>query len=108
MTDALIRRLRPSQVRELITLLIIIGLVIFFASQIDNYLSGRTFNRITTDFPIIAVVAVGQLLVVLTRNLDLSVGSQVALRSLVDRTGSRPRRPTFTRCCWSPSPWAWA
>ena len=79
MTDALFRRLRPSQVRELITLLIIIGLVIFFATQIDNYLSGRTFNRITTDFPIIAVVAVGQLLVVLTRNLDLSVGSQVAL-----------------------------
>ena len=79
MTDALFRRLRPSQVRELITLLIIVGLVIFFGSQIDGYLSGRTFNRITTDFPIIAVVAVGQLLVVLTRNIDLSVGSQVAL-----------------------------
>jgi rhamnose transport system permease protein len=79
MTDALLRRLRPSQVRELITLLIIIGIVIFFATQIDNYLSGRTFNRISTEFPIIAVVAVGQLLVVLTRNLDLSVGSQVAL-----------------------------
>jgi rhamnose transport system permease protein len=79
MTDALIRRLRPSQVRELITLLIIVGLVLFFGTQIDNYLTGRTFNRITTEFPIIAVVAVGQLLVVLTRNLDLSVGSQVAL-----------------------------
>jgi rhamnose transport system permease protein len=75
MTDALIRRLRPSQVRELITLLIIVGLVLFFGTQIDNYLAGRTFNRITTEFPIIAVVAVGQLLVVLTRNLDLSVGS---------------------------------
>jgi rhamnose transport system permease protein len=79
MTDSLLRRLRPSQVRELITVLIIIGIVLFFATQIDNYLTGRTFNRITTDFPIIAVVAAGQLLVVLTRNLDLSVGSQVAL-----------------------------
>ncbi len=79
MIDSMLRRLRPSQVRELITLIIIIILVLFFSSQIDNYLTGRTFNRITTDFPIIAVVAVGQLLVVLTRNLDLSVGSQVAL-----------------------------
>ncbi len=79
MTTALFRRLQPSQVRELITVLIIIGIVLFFSTQIDNYLSGRTFNRISTDFPIIAVVAVGQLLVVLTRNLDLSVGSQVAM-----------------------------
>jgi rhamnose transport system permease protein len=79
MTDSLLRRLRPSQVREVITVLIIIGIVLFFSTQIDSYLSGRTFNRVSTEFPIIAVVAVGQLLVVLTRNLDLSVGSQVAL-----------------------------
>jgi rhamnose transport system permease protein len=79
MIDALLRRLRPSQVREVITLIIIVVVTLFFSTQIDNYLTGRTFNRITTDFPIIAVVAVGQLLVVLTRNLDLSVGSQVAL-----------------------------
>ncbi|MEA2027014.1 MAG: ABC transporter permease [Chloroflexota bacterium] len=79
MTNALFRRFRPTQIRELITVLIIIGIVLFFATQIDNYLSARTFNRISNDFPIIAVVAVGQLLVVLTRNLDLSVGSQVAV-----------------------------
>ncbi len=77
--NTVLRRLRPSQVRELITLLIIVAIIVFFATQIDNYLTGRTFNRITTEFPIVAVVAVGQLLVVLTRNLDLSVGSQVAL-----------------------------
>lgn len=79
MIDSLLRRLRPSQVREVITVLIIVAIILFFSTQLDNYLTGRTFNRITTDFPIIAVVAVGQLLVVLTRNLDLSVGSQVAL-----------------------------
>jgi rhamnose transport system permease protein len=77
--DSLLRRLRPSQVREVITVLIIVAIILFFSTQLDNYLTGRTFNRISTDFPIIAVVAVGQLLVVLTRNLDLSVGSQVAL-----------------------------
>ena len=74
MIDAVLRRLRPSQVRELTTVVVIIGLVLFFSTQIDNYLSGRTFIRVTTGFPIIAVVAVGMVLVVLTRNLDLSWG----------------------------------
>ena len=39
MTDSLLRRLRPSQVRELITVLIIIAIIVFFATQIDNYLN---------------------------------------------------------------------
>ena len=82
MTDAILRRLRPTQLREIILVLIILGLIIFFATQIDNYLVGRTFNRITTAFPIVAILAVGQVLVVLTRNIDLSVGSQVGLVAL--------------------------
>ena len=79
MSDAILRRIRPSQLRELVLLLVIVAMIAFFAFQVDGYLTGRTFNRITTDFPIIAVVAVGQVLVVLTRNIDLSVGSQVGL-----------------------------
>jgi rhamnose transport system permease protein len=82
MTDAILRRLRPTQIRELILVLIILGLIIFFATQVDNYLTGRTFNRVTTAFPIVAILAVGQVLVVLTRNIDLSVGSQVGLVAL--------------------------
>jgi rhamnose transport system permease protein len=81
-TDAILRRLRPSQLREIILVLIIVALILFFATQVDNYLTGRTFNRITTTFPIIAIVAVGQVLVVLTRNIDLSVGSIVGLVAL--------------------------
>ena len=38
-----------------------------------------TFNRIATSVAIITVVAVGQILVVLTRNIDLLVGSIVGL-----------------------------
>ena len=45
--------------------------------MIDNYYSFRTFNRIAASVAIITVVAVGQTLVVLTRNIDLSVGSIV-------------------------------
>jgi rhamnose transport system permease protein len=53
--------------------------LLFFSTQIENYLSPRFFNRIATDVAIIAVVAVGETLVVLTRNVDLSVGSIVGV-----------------------------
>ena len=45
----------------------------------------RTFIRVTTSLPIVAVVAVGQVLVVLTRNIDLSVGSMVGLVAYMRR-----------------------
>lgn len=71
------QRIRPEQVRELSLLLLIIAAVIFFGSLIDSYYTSRTFNRIASSVAIIAVVAVGQTLVVLTRNIDLSVGAIV-------------------------------
>ena len=43
--EAILRRLRPTQLRELILILIILGLIVFFTTQVDNYLTGRTFNR---------------------------------------------------------------
>jgi rhamnose transport system permease protein len=61
----------------LILLLIILLALLFFSTQIENYFSPRFFNRIATSAAIVAVVAVGQTLVVLTRNIDLSVGSIV-------------------------------
>ena len=76
---ALLRFLRPEQLRELTLVLIIIAVAAFFATQIHDYVSARTFTRISTSVAVIAVVAVGQTLVVLTRNIDLSVGSIVGL-----------------------------
>jgi rhamnose transport system permease protein len=75
--NALLRRFRPEQVRVLILLLIIVLALLIFGSQIENYFSPRFFNRIATSAAIVAVVAVGQTLVVVTRNIDLSVGSIV-------------------------------
>lgn len=75
--NALIRRLRPEQIRELVLVLIILLTILFFGTQIENYYNARFFNRVSTSVAIIAVVAVGQTLVVLTRNIDLSVGSIV-------------------------------
>ncbi|MEO8668863.1 MAG: ABC transporter permease, partial [Bauldia sp.] len=71
------RHVRPEQVREFSLLLLIIVAVLFFGSLIDSYYTTRTFNRIASSVAIITIVAVGQTLVVLTRNIDLSVGSIV-------------------------------
>src|SRR5439155_990892 len=56
-----------------------VAVMAFFATQIPNYLAWQTFTDISTGLAIIAVAAVGQTLVVLTRNIDLSIGSVVGL-----------------------------
>jgi rhamnose transport system permease protein len=71
------RHVRPEQIRELSLLALIVVAILVFGSLIDGYYSFRTFNRIASSVAIITVVAVGQTLVVLTRNIDLSVGSIV-------------------------------
>jgi rhamnose transport system permease protein len=71
------RHVRPEQIRELSLLLLIVIAILIFGSLIDSYYTFRTFNRIASSVAIITVVAVGQTLVVLTRNIDLSVGSIV-------------------------------
>jgi len=75
--SALRRYFRPEQVRELVLVVLIVALALFFGTQIQDYYTGRTFLRISTSIAIIATVAVGETLVVLTRNLDISVGSMV-------------------------------
>ena len=77
------RHIRPEQVRELSLLLLIVVAVLIFGSMIDGYYSDRTFNRIASGVAIITVVAVGQTLVVLTRSIDLSVGSIVGCTAFI-------------------------
>ncbi|MGI8703551.1 MAG: ABC transporter permease [Candidatus Limnocylindrales bacterium] len=93
----LLRRVQPEQLREIGLLLILIVLVAFFATQIEGFLSGRTFTRISTSVAVIAVAAVGQTLVVLTRNIDLSVGSIVGVVAYVVGTllTENPELPAY-------------
>jgi rhamnose transport system permease protein len=81
--NALRRRFQPEQIRELVLIALIIGIIIFFGTQIENYFSPRTFTRISTSVAVVPVVAVGQTLVILTRNIDLSVGSIVGFTAYV-------------------------
>lgn len=71
------RLIRPEQIREFSLFLLIILAMLFFNTQVNNFLSARTVERVLSDIAIVAVIAVGQTLVILTRNIDLSVGSIV-------------------------------
>src|SRR5690349_22700844 len=75
--NAIRRYFRPEQLRELGLVFVIFAPVVFVGPQIDSYYTGRTVTLISTGAAIMAVVAVGPTLAILTRNIDLSVGSIV-------------------------------
>ena len=70
-------RLRAETRREGVLLLLIVLVLFGFSLVIENYLGARLFNRVSASVAILAILAIGQTLVVLTRNIDLSVGSIV-------------------------------
>jgi rhamnose transport system permease protein len=73
----MLQKIAPQTLR-IIALLVVMALItLFFTSQIDGFLNGRLFNRISSSVAIMALIATGQTLVILTRNIDLSVGSVV-------------------------------
>jgi rhamnose transport system permease protein len=73
----LVSRVRPEQIRLLFLIFLILVVVVFFSVQIPGYFSARFANRVSTSVVVVAVLAVGQTLVFLTRNFDLSLGSIV-------------------------------
>jgi rhamnose transport system permease protein len=73
------RKLHPQTLRVIALAFVLALVILFFSSQIDNYLSPRMLNRIATSAAVILPIAIGQALVVITRNVDLSVGSLVGI-----------------------------
>ena len=80
------RGLRPQEIaaaafrlRELGIVIALGVAVIFFAIRAPNFLTVSNWQDIAKDVAIVIVVAVGETMVVLTRNIDLSVGSMVGL-----------------------------
>lgn len=71
----MIGALHPQTLRLIALALALLAVVIFFSTQIDGYLSARMFNRISTSAAVVLPIAVGQAIVILTRNIDLSIGS---------------------------------
>ncbi|MEU6700979.1 ABC transporter permease [Pseudonocardia sp. NPDC046786] len=58
---------------------VLVVLVVLFATLTPRFATGDTFAQIGTDLSIVLIVAVGQALVLFTRNIDVSVGSTVGL-----------------------------
>ena len=75
--------MRPERLRELSLVAVIAAAVVVFSLLIDNYLGGSFFNRVTASVAITAILAAGQTIVILTRNIDLSVGSIVGVTAYV-------------------------
>jgi ribose/xylose/arabinose/galactoside ABC-type transport system permease subunit len=71
----LVSKFRPEQIRLLFLIFLILLVVVFFSVEIPGYFNARFANRLSTSMVVVAVLAVGQTLVFLTRNFDLSVGS---------------------------------
>jgi rhamnose transport system permease protein len=65
--------------RELGIVLALLALVVVTTSQNSRFLSGQSVRDILLNTAILAVLAVGQAVVVITRNIDLSVGSVLGL-----------------------------
>lgn len=61
------------------TLIVLVVLVVFFTTQNPRFLSARNLTNILTEVSIYGVVAVGMTFVILTRGVDLAVGSLVGL-----------------------------
>jgi rhamnose transport system permease protein len=70
-------KLSPQNLRLFGLLVVLVCVLLFFSTQIDNYLNKNLFIRVSTSVAIMALIAIGQTLVILTRNIDLSIGSIV-------------------------------
>ena len=62
-------------------ILLILGITLAIAEPV--FFSTRNFQNVATQASYIAIVALGQLLVILTRGIDLSVGASLALATIV-------------------------
>lgn len=72
-----------SRVRELSLLIVLLLIILVVGVQAPRFLSLGNFEQILLSIAIIAIVAIGETLVVLTRNIDLSVGSMVGVTAFV-------------------------
>ena len=76
---ALVRQALPKSY----LLLVLLGIVIIGFIASPDFLTARNASNVITFSAIIAVLAVGQFFVILTGGIDLSVGSTVALSTVV-------------------------
>ncbi len=72
-----------SRVRELGLLVVLLLIVVVVGIQVPQFLTFANMVQILLSISILAIVAIGETLVILTRNVDLSVGSIVGFSAFV-------------------------
>jgi rhamnose transport system permease protein len=68
-----------TQSRELVLVAVIVALCVVVAILNPGFLGARNLQNVTKDAAIIAIAAVGEAIVVMTRNIDLSVEATIGL-----------------------------
>ena len=71
--------LRPERVKGLSLVAVLVATVLLFNVVVDDYLSARFVSRLLIAVSITALLAAGESLVIITRNIDLSVGATVGV-----------------------------
>jgi len=71
------------RLRELGIFIALAAAILIFSVRAENFLTVSNWQNIATDVSMVVVAAVGQTMVVLTRNIDLSVGSIVGLSAYI-------------------------
>jgi rhamnose transport system permease protein len=71
--------LRPERVKGLSLVAVLLATILLFNVVVDDYLSSRFVSRLLIAVSITALLAAGETLVIITRNIDLSVGATVGV-----------------------------
>ena len=71
--------LRPERIKELSLLGVLVATLVMFSLLVDDYLSARFVSRLLIAISITAILAAGESIVIITRNIDLSIGSIVGV-----------------------------
>ncbi|MBU4531982.1 MAG: ABC transporter permease [Hoeflea sp.] len=74
---------------------ILLALIVLLSFLSPYFLTGRNLSNILSQTAVIALVAMGQHIVILTRGIDLSVGSNLALASVVGALVFKSTDSTF-------------
>ncbi len=71
--------LHAERVKGLSLFAVLVATILVFNLVVDDYLSGRFVSRLLIAISITALLAAGETLVIITRNIDLSVGATVGV-----------------------------
>ncbi|MCW2599670.1 MAG: rbsC [Frankiales bacterium] len=74
---------------------VLVALVVFFSVQAPNFAATTNFSNVARQVAVLALIATAETVVILTAGIDLSVGSVVALASVLTATGLRDGNPLW-------------